>query len=84
LGYNFTCPECGEDQHAKVHLKEHVDPMATLHLTGYDFAETLFGSVIVNDDLFRLGLNGTVRDVINLPDQKFLERCVKVATAFHN
>lgn len=46
--------------------------MATLHMTGYDFAETLFGSVTVYDDLFRLALNGTVRDVINLPDQKFL------------
>lgn len=58
--------------------------MGTVHISGYDFAETTFGSVTVYDDLFRIGLNGTVRDVINLPDQKLLERCLKVATAFHN
>lgn len=57
--------------------------MATLHISSYDYAETLDGGVSVYDDLFRFRMNGTVRDVINLPDQKFLERCIKVATAFH-
>ncbi len=57
--------------------------MATLHISSYDYAETLEGGVSVYDDLFRFRMNGSIHDVINLPDQKFLERCIKVATAFH-
>jgi hypothetical protein len=74
LSYNFTCPECGE---------KHVDPLRTLHITSYDYAETLQGGISVYDDLFRWRINGSIHDVINLPDQKYLERCQKIATAYH-
>lgn len=83
LSYNFTCPECGEDEKAKVHVREHVDPLRTLHIAAYDFAETLNGGVAVYEDLIRFRLNGSFHDIINLPDQKFLERCIRVATAWH-
>lgn len=83
LSYNFTCTECGEDEKAKVHLREHVDPLRTLQTSAYDFAETLMGGVAVYEDLIRFRLNGSFHDIINLPDQKFLERCVRVATAWH-
>lgn len=83
LSYNYTCNECGENETSKVHLKEHVDPMQNIHFTAYDYAETLSGGVAINDDLFRFHINGTVRDVINLPDQKLLERCNRVASTFN-
>ena len=57
--------------------------MRTLHTTSYDYAETLTGGVSVYDDIFRWRTNGSLHDIVNLPDQKFLERCLKITTAFH-
>jgi hypothetical protein len=56
------------------------------HLNFYskDFVEVLQGGVSLSDDLFRWRLNGSIHDVINLPDQKERETCIKLAAAFHS
>lgn len=57
--------------------------MRTLPISSYDYAETLQGGISVSNDLFRWRINGSIHDVINLPDQNYFERCQKVAAAYH-
>lgn len=78
LGYNYTCDQCGD----KVKVREHVDQTGVLHVTGFDYAETLTGGVAINEDLIKFHINGSIHEVVLLPDQKFQERCQKVASLF--
>jgi hypothetical protein len=83
VAYNFSCMECGENDSSIVHVKEHIDFLGAINFVSYDYCETLQGGISVYNDLFRWRINGSIHDVINLPDQKFLERCSRIATAFH-
>jgi len=40
----------------------------------------MFGGIGVHEDLFMFRSNGSIREIINLPDQKLLETCIKVAS----
>lgn len=45
------------------------------------YTETLFGGLSVWEDLFRFRPNGSIYEINNLPDQKLLERCNRVASS---
>lgn len=53
-------------------IREHIDNLQDLHIGGNYYAETLRGGLSVWGDLFRFRPNGTVHEVVNLPDQKQL------------
>ena len=67
LSYNYTCDQCGD----KVKVREHVDQTATLHATAFDYAETIDGGVAVYEDLIKFYINGSIHEIVLLPDQKF-------------
>ena len=46
--------------------------MRNLEITSYDYHETTKGGVSVYDDIFKFHTNGSVKAVINLPDQQLL------------
>ena len=73
LSYNYTCDQCKDGD--KVRIREHVDLIGQLPITGYDFAETLKGSVAVYKDLIKFHTNGSIHEVTLLPDQKYQESC---------
>lgn len=81
IHYNYTCSECHNGPNSKVRLREHIDNFNDLHVGGNYYTETLFGGISVWEDLFRFRPNGSVWEISNLPDQKQLERCQRVAAA---
>jgi hypothetical protein len=52
-----------------------------LPVEGNYYTESVFGGFSVSGDLFRYRPNGSIWSVENLPDQRYLERCLKVASA---
>lgn len=56
-----------------------MDSITQLQTDGNDFIETLFGGLGVHEDLIKYRHNGSISEIINLPDQKMLETCLKVA-----
>ena len=72
MGYNYSCKECNETEQQKVKLREHIDNINPLQVDGNDFIETMFGGIGVHEDLFLFRNNGSIREIINLPDQKLL------------
>jgi len=52
-----------------------------LHIGGNHYTETFHGGLSVWNDIFRFRPNGTVYQVVELPDQKILEKCIKIASA---
>lgn len=81
IHYNYTCSECHQGPNSKVRLREHIDNFNDLHVGGNYYTETLRGGISVWEDLFRFRPNGSVWEISNLPDQKQLERCQRVAAA---
>ena len=81
LNYNYTCKECStkDGKTHKVKLREHLDSIQQLQTDGNDFIETLDGGIGVDKDLIIYRHNGSIKEIINLPDQKLLETCIKVA-----
>lgn len=76
LRYNYSCSDCKD----KVKVYDHVHTMRNITLPGRDFAETFFGGIVLWDDLIRLHSNGSVRDILHLPDAKNYETCVRVSS----
>lgn len=81
IHYNYTCSDCHQGPNSKVLLREHIDNFNDLNVGGNYYTETLLGGISVWDDLFRFRPNGSVWGISNLPDQKQLERCQRVAAA---
>jgi hypothetical protein len=77
LHYNHSCPDCDS---RKVRVLNPISYMQRLKMRGNDYAETFRGGVLLWDDLFRLHTNGSVRDVILLPDSKMDEQCLRVVS----
>lgn len=74
LSYNYSCEECNDTERGeqKIKLREHVDSITPLQINGNDFIETMFGGIAVHEDLVLFRHNGSVREIINMPDQKLL------------
>jgi hypothetical protein len=51
-------------------LRTHIHYDSDLPIGGNDYAETTLGGIILWEDLFQLHYNGTIREVLLLPDQK--------------
>ncbi len=81
INYNYTCKDCNstDGKPAKIKLRQHLDNFIQLQVDGNDFIETLNGGIAVHEDLYLFRHNGSIKEIINLPDQKFLETCLKVA-----
>lgn len=77
LRYNHTCTDCESN---KIRVQNPVSYMRRLQMKGTDYAETFRGGILLWDDLFRMHTNGSVRDVILLPDQKMDEQCLRVVS----
>lgn len=59
-----------------------MDYTGKIPISSFDYAETLTGGISVYEDLFKFHINGSIHEVVLLPDQKAIERCTRVATAF--
>lgn len=81
MHYNYTCEDCHKGPDSKVRLREHIDNFVDLNVGGNYYTETPFGGISVWGDLFRFRPNGSVYEISNLPDQKQLESCNRVASA---
>ena len=54
-------------QNGKVRVYNHVNYMGRQRLNGVDYTETFLGGLVLNDNLFRLGTNGSISEVILIP-----------------
>lgn len=81
IHYNFSCDECHQGQNPKVRIREHIDNFNDFHIGANHYVETLTGGLSVLGDLFRFRPNGSIYGVSNLPDQRYLEKCIKIAAA---
>ena len=80
--YNFSCDECGQNKtEQKVKGREHVDFMRKLHVSAYDYHETMKGGVSVYEDIFKFYSNGSIHEIIHLPDQQLLEKCQRITSS---
>lgn len=78
LRYNYSCVDC----HQKIELVSHIHNSAVLNLGGSDYTETFLGGMSLWEDLFRLRMNGSVSEILLLPDPKEGERCHKVTSTY--
>lgn len=77
IRYNWTCDDC---HNGKVRVKNHVSLLGRLQLNGFDYTETWRGGLVLNQDVFRLGINGTIQEVISIPSQRGNEECMKTVS----
>jgi len=78
LRYNYSCPNC----YNGVRLVSHINTTGLLRIGGSDYTETFFGGMSLWEDLFRLRLNGSISEILLLPDPKEGERCFKVTSTY--
>lgn len=78
LRYNYSCPDC----HHGVRLVSHINTTGLLRIGGSDYAETFFGGMALWEDIFRLRINGSIYEILLLPDPKAGERCFKLTSTF--
>lgn len=76
LRYEYICTDC----HDKIRLTSHIHNTGMLRIGGADYSETFFGGLALWEDLFRLNINGSIREVLLLPDAKRGERCIKTVS----